>query len=178
MGFRRGAGRKALWVTFATSLALLGLLVGGAQVLAAGDPEVGRALFTGEQRLQNGGPPCISCHSVEGIGALGGGSMGKDLTKAYSSFGEQGLTTIMKNPPFQVMRDIFPQKPITDEEIQNLLAFFQQVDQAATGAQASWAIFPVIGIAGFIVLLLIFQGVWAGRTSRGVGVRKQIVYGR
>ena len=161
-----------------TSVALIGLLVAGTQVLAAGDPEVGRALFTGEQRLQNGGPPCISCHSVEGVGAMGGGTMAKDLTRAYSKFKEQGLTTIMKNPPFQVMRDIFPKKPITDEEIQHLLAFFQQVDQAATGAQASWVVFPVIGLAAFVVMLLIFQGIWAGRTSRGVGVRKQIVYGR
>src|SRR3974390_88344 len=37
-----------------------------------GDPETGKDLFTGVARFHNGGPPCMACHSVGGIGALGG----------------------------------------------------------------------------------------------------------
>ena len=48
----------------------------------AGDANVGRALFTGEIRFENAGPPCISCHST-GVGALNGGALGPNLTKAY-----------------------------------------------------------------------------------------------
>ena len=43
----------------------------------------GLAIFTGEQRLSGGGPPCLSCHSVGGVGAMGGGKLGPDLTLAY-----------------------------------------------------------------------------------------------
>ncbi len=40
-----------------------------------GDYKTGRALFSGEKRFTNGGPPCISCHSA-GVGELGGGILG------------------------------------------------------------------------------------------------------
>ena len=38
-----------------------------------GNPQSGKELFTGVTRFANGGPPCMACHSVGGIGALGGG---------------------------------------------------------------------------------------------------------
>ena len=41
-----------------------------------GNAETGKDLFTGVVRFQNGGPPCMACHSTGGIGALGGGSLG------------------------------------------------------------------------------------------------------
>jgi mono/diheme cytochrome c family protein len=43
----------------------------------------GRAVFLGERGLLNGGPACISCHTVKGNGALGGGRLGPDLTRVY-----------------------------------------------------------------------------------------------
>src|SRR3989337_709452 len=49
-------------------------------------PVAGRALFTGARRLENGGPACMSCHSVAGLGALGGGALGPDLTLAYNKY--------------------------------------------------------------------------------------------
>src|SRR5437868_5687007 len=52
-----------------------------------GNPEVGKDLFTGVVRFQNGGPPCMPCHSVGGIGALGGGQLGPDLTTLVARFG-------------------------------------------------------------------------------------------
>ncbi|MFN3338009.1 MAG: hypothetical protein ACK42I_10985, partial [Thermomicrobium sp.] len=48
--------------------------------LPPGDPIRGKELFTGVLRFENGGPPCQACHSIGGIGALGGGQLGPDLT--------------------------------------------------------------------------------------------------
>src|SRR5215471_12266083 len=43
------------------------------------DISQGRVIFTGDRRLVNGGPACISCHTVKGTGALGGGRLAPDL---------------------------------------------------------------------------------------------------
>ncbi|MBI5344753.1 MAG: hypothetical protein HZB83_05375, partial [Deltaproteobacteria bacterium] len=48
-----------------------------------GNADIGRQLFTGERSFTNGAPPCISCHSA-GVGALGGGVLGPNLTKTYA----------------------------------------------------------------------------------------------
>jgi hypothetical protein len=37
--------------------------------LTAEDVEHGRELFLGRNRLENGNPACISCHSSQGVGA-------------------------------------------------------------------------------------------------------------
>src|SRR5215471_7583751 len=55
-----------------------------------GNPEIGKDLFTGVVRFQNGGPPCMACHSAGGIGALGGGQLGPDLTTLVARFGGAG----------------------------------------------------------------------------------------
>lgn len=65
-----------------------------AAALPAGDPALGKEFFTGGQRLQNGGPPCMGCHSVAGIGALGGGTLGPDLTPAISKYGEDRKSVV------------------------------------------------------------------------------------
>ena len=46
----------------------------------AEDRALGEALFSGQQSLIRGGPPCISCHTVVGLGGFGGGRLGPDLT--------------------------------------------------------------------------------------------------
>src|SRR6476646_10160995 len=48
--------------------------------LSKGNADTGKELFTGVARFQNGGPPCMACHSTGGLGALGGGQLGPDLT--------------------------------------------------------------------------------------------------
>ena len=48
-----------------------------------GNAAVGKLLFTGEQSFASGAPPCMSCHSA-GVGVLGGGALGPDLTKTYA----------------------------------------------------------------------------------------------
>lgn len=97
----------------------------------AGDPDAGKNLFTGADRLENGGPPCMSCHSIAGIGALGGGKIGPDLTNAYEKYGgAQGVASILQTLPFPTMVPIFDGRPLTTSEQADLAAFLAEAPQA------------------------------------------------
>ena len=54
------------------------------EVAGSGNDEAGKKLFTGETSFANGGPACMSCHNA-GVGTLGGGSLGPDLTKVWAT---------------------------------------------------------------------------------------------
>jgi mono/diheme cytochrome c family protein len=104
---------------------------------STGDPAVGKLLFTGEKALSNGGPSCISCHSVSSLGLLGGGGLGPDLTQVYQRFGEAGLASALNTLPFPTMIGPFQNHPLTVEEQADFIAYFKEVDQ-------SQAVVPVI----------------------------------
>lgn len=116
-----------------------------------GDPELGRKLFIGEERFEKGGAPCIACHSVSRAG-ITGGSMSTDLSEIYTNIGDKGLKSALKGLQFPVMQDIYADKKLTDEEIAALVAFFKE---AAESQEEASTVYPLSGIAVFIVLLLI-----------------------
>jgi mono/diheme cytochrome c family protein len=132
----------------------------------AGDPAIGRNLFTGVTRFQNGGPPCMSCHNIVGIGALGGGALGPDLTPAYQKYGAAGIASILAGPPFPTMKPIFSAHPLTASEQANLQAFLQQ---ASTTERPPSEIGELAVLAGVttLVLLGLANLIW-GRRLRGV----------
>lgn len=138
---------------------------------AAGDPAIGKGLFRGEIKMANGGGGCLSCHNASGAGSLGGGSLARDLGPAYSRLGEAGITSILKAAPFPAMAATYSAKPLTDTEIAHLVAFFKAAD--GTPAQASSPLaFIIIGVAGLLLLIALFQLLWRGRLS---GVRRNLV---
>ncbi len=140
-----------------------------------GDAAKGRDIFTGSIPLRNGGAACISCHNVDGIAALGGGAVAKDLTGAYSNLGEAGLTSVLKAAPFPLMKAIYGARPLEDDEVTNLLAFLGETsDTEQLTSGQSPLIFIVIGIAGLLLIITILQIVWRGRLS---GVRQSLVKG-
>ncbi|WP_448566747.1 c-type cytochrome [Thermus sp.] len=145
-------------------------LSGGSQEAQAvpqvqGDPALGRALYLGQRPLQNGGAPCQACHTVAGVGFLGGGSMGKDLTDAAKRLGgEAGLAALLKNPAFPVMREAYRDKPLTDTEAAALAAFLAQVSQEAPRPPSLYlGRFLVAGLALFALLLLYQAALWQMR---------------
>lgn len=140
--------------------------------LGAGDAIRGKALFTGEQRFQSGGPPCLACHSVAGIGALGGGALGPDLTGVGAKYGEMGLAAVLRDPPFPTMRPIFTARPLAPYEQANVRAFLQQ----AVTARPSRAIgqLTLLALAGAVLLLVPVGFVWRRRLT---GVRRLMVHG-
>ncbi len=140
-----------------------------------GDAAQGRDIFTGSMPLKNGGAACISCHNVNGIAALGGGAVAKDLTESYSNLGEAGLTSVLKTTPFPLMKVIYEVRPLEDDEVADLVAFLGETAdiQQPTAGQSPLA-FIMIGIAGLLLILIIIKTIWRGRLS---GVRQSLVKG-
>ncbi|MCL4543689.1 MAG: cytochrome c [Chloroflexi bacterium] len=151
----------------------------------AGNPAAGRALFTGATPLQNGGPTCIACHNVAGLGALGGGSVGPDLTAVYTRYGQAGLASSLSNIAFPAMQPLFRNHPLTPAEQADLIAYFQQTARqhpaspqpAPTGLTYNRRSLPTVqiaflAVAGTAVLLLLANVVWRDRLT---GVRRPLV---
>ncbi|MBI4545510.1 MAG: c-type cytochrome [Gemmatimonadetes bacterium] len=143
------------------------------QPAAAGDVLTGKALFLGAKRLSNGAPSCRACHSVSGVGALGGGALGPDLTRAYEKFGEGGLAAILAGMPFPTMRPIFGERPLTEQEQAHLVAFLRQT--AAERPAPVVVRLTGLVLGGAVILLGLVQVPWRGRLR---GVRKPLLKAR
>jgi hypothetical protein len=127
-----------------------------------GDYKTGMALFTGEKRFTNGGPPCISCHSA-GVGELDGGILGPNLSQVYAGPKRALLMTGWVNSPgLPVMGPIFSAKNITEAEMEHLRVFFSETAKQAPMASKTGA-FVGAGAAGFIGIMIFFSIVWSGR---------------
>ncbi|HBY92431.1 MAG: cytochrome c [Ardenticatenaceae bacterium] len=131
--------------------------------LLSGDALRGKALFTGVTRFQNGGPPCMACHSVAGIGALGGGALGPDLTPAFNKYGEAGLANFLATVPLPTMNAVWSRQPLAPQEQADLRVFLQQaVAQRSTQAVGQLAL---LAVAGAVVLLALAQLYWRRRLT-------------
>lgn len=127
----------------------------------------GKNLFMGRARLVNRGPGCNSCHHVKNNNVMAGGALAKDLTEAFTRLNEAGIKAILANPPFPAMNQAYRDKPLSDDEIFNLSAFLQHVDQVKdTQQEKNYALKLLFtGLAGAFVLLFLFGGIWT-RTKR------------
>ena len=131
-------------------------------------PEIGKNLFTGVTRFQNGGPPCMACHSVSGIGALGGGQLGPDLTGAGERYGgAAGLNAFIAGSPTPIMRNVWAERPLTNEERGSVVAFLSQAAVIQREASAIWQLAGLAAL-GLGVLLLIAGFNWRKRSWNGV----------
>ena len=141
-----------------------------AQVPPSGNPRTGEALFLGRIALRNGGAPCVACHNVSGAGPLGGGTLGPDLTGAYTRFGEAGISSVLASLPFPTMKPIFDSRPLTPEEREDLKAFFRQ--SAGLPSATPGAVIGALAAGGWIALLLLTHAAWRGRLR---GVRRTLL---
>lgn len=140
--------------------------------LPEGDAERGKELFVGAAPLQNGGPACMSCHSTTDAGALGGGTLGPDLTHVYQRYGEAGLPPTLLNLPFPTMQGVFGERPLREQEAADLYAYFVQVDQGT--AEGIDYTFVATGLVVFTLLLLSAHVIWRRRLN---AVRKPLLGG-
>lgn len=127
--------------------------------------EQGRNIFRGQQRLADGGPACISCHTLHGVGALGGGRLGPDLTTVYERMeGRKGLAAWLAAPPTPTMQPLFKQHPMRSAEIISLVAYLE--DAARRGGEADSLDplkFFLLGLTATVGSLIVFQAVWKNR---------------
>lgn len=147
-----------------------------ARPIAPTDSGAGRRLFLGQVRLQNGGPSCISCHGLTGVGFFGGGTLGPDLTRVSAKYRDPELINILQNPAFPTMSSQFVNHPLTPEEIVQLFALFQDLkNQNVPVAAMIDTHFPLVGVGGLFLFLLLIDFLWRDRFR---GVREFLVRGK
>ena len=133
-----------------------------------GNPEIGKELFTGVVRFQNGGPPCMACHSVGGIGALGGGQLGPDLTGVASRYGgPAGVDAFVAGTPTPTMRAVWSKNPLTPQERANVVLFVTQAGVTERPTQAIWQL-AGLAVLGVVILLAVAAWNWSHRLRFGV----------
>ena len=140
----------------------------GQAVAVAGDPASGQRAFTGEMGLGNGGPACIACHAVSGIGSLGGGALGPDLTHVAQRYPGPGLAAVLGSIAFPTMAGPFANRPLTPPEQADLVAFLAQANQGQAPVRAftagaitanTWRLLA-IGLAGTVALTALLALFW------------------
>ncbi len=137
----------------------------------AGSIERGQALFMGNVHLENGGPPCMGCHSVGSNGLLGGGALGPDLTNVSSRYSEAALAQALADIPGPTMKPIFSAHPLTPQEQADLLAFLE-----ASAGQPTVNREPLLfalSLGGLAVAAGLFGFLYRKRLR---GVRKPLVH--
>jgi mono/diheme cytochrome c family protein len=134
------------------------------------DPIRGERLFMGSIPFHNGGPPCMSCHNVSEIPFPAGGTLGPDLTVAYSKFGAATMNSVLASLPFPTMTPIFGKRPPTQQEQADLEAFFGKASTRPLTNVTPAIVLSVIG--GFFVLMVLIRWIWHKRL---LTVRKSLV---
>jgi mono/diheme cytochrome c family protein len=110
----------------------------------------GVALFTGKEPFAKGGAPCVSCHRLSYPG-INGGALAADLTSLFDKMGESGVRGVLKSLSFPVMKKIYAERPLTEDEMTALSALFK--DAAAKKHPASDP-YPLAGL-GFFALCIV-----------------------
>ena len=124
-----------------------------APALPPGDAGAGRELFVGGVAMHNGGPPCMSCHSISGIGALGGGTLGPDLTDAFNKYGgNAGLGAFLTGVPTPTMSAVWTRQPMTPQEVANLVAF---IKEGAVAERPLGSIGKLVLLAAIVLVILV-----------------------
>jgi mono/diheme cytochrome c family protein len=111
----------------------------------------GKAFFTGRKPFAKGGAPCVACHAFRYPG-IRGGNLAADLTGLYTKMGEQGVRGVLKSLKFPVMKKVYADRPLTDDESTALIAFIK--DAAVQKGAGSPPLFPLTGVALFALLMI------------------------
>jgi mono/diheme cytochrome c family protein len=143
--------------------------------LPSGSALAGQKLFRGETRLQNGGAPCLACHTVSGNGLLEGGSLGPDLTHVMQRYGEAGLAANLNQITFPTMLGPFQNRPLTPQEQADLIAYFAWSDTQAPVLRLSpLLIFLAAASGGTLLLFALLLAFWPRqRQSLAERLRRQ-----
>lgn len=133
----------------------------------------GRNLFSGIQRLENGGPSCISCHHVRNDDLVAGGGLAVDLTDVYDRLGKDGIGGMITGLPFPQMKISYQDHQITEAETLQLVAFLKEVSEQRyyQGITSYKNTLLIWGISGAAILMGIFPLIWYKRKKESVNKR-------
>lgn len=137
--------------------------------VTSADIEAGQNLYLGLKGLANGGPACISCHSVGSSGPLGGGTLAMDLTTYYSQQpSEAAVDAILMKLQRAVMGPVFEGKQLTEEEAYQIKAFLFDADKVGRVASDPQKKFLFLGLGGTAVVLGMMDFTWRRRRKSSV----------
>lgn len=140
------------------------------------DVALGRSYFLGLSPLKGGGAPCLSCHTVRGIGsAVPGGTMAKDLTNVFARLGDEGLDRALANPAFPLMNRVFTDHPLDPAEVFALRAFLYKANLGGEPAGEDSLSIGLVSGSGTLLVLVVLNAAWARRLK---GVRKPLTQRR
>lgn len=129
----------------------------------------GMDLFEGKVPFANGGPPCISCHSISALD-IKGGTVGPDLSRVFISgkftnfaSDEEKLKSFLSKPTTPTMSGIWSATPLTNDEINALAKLLiyasKQAPPTVTVEKVSLAyewIFLSSGAVGLLVAFIAY----------------------
>ena len=128
----------------------------------------GRALYNGTLRFANNTAPCMSCHNINDQSVLGGGRVALDLTYSWSKLGPAGISAILANPPFPVMKAAMLNKPLTDDEITALVSLLKSVDERNSVARIRQSGGVLFFALGLVLALFILVHVYVFYDNRNI----------
>jgi cytochrome c2 len=131
----------------------------------------GLAYFDGNNVFKYRGAPCRACHNIHLLSFPYGGSLGPSLVGIYAKLGPEKLRSDLQNMPYPTMSPIYGGRPLTSEEIGDLIAFFQEAGNRAPPPLTLLLALPMAG-GGFIFVLI---GVWIVWHRRIKNVRTELV---
>jgi mono/diheme cytochrome c family protein len=134
--------------------------------------DVGRSLFTGSKRLTNGGPSCISCHSIRDAEIYLPGTFAKDLSISYV----EGVVEAMLNS-MPAMISTYQLHPLTLEEKTHLEFYLKTVKENQVYSHVAQYdnTLILLGVLKFFIIILILNLFWKHEKNEGV---KEEIYKR
>lgn len=136
--------------------------------------ELGRKLFSGEVRLGNGGPGCISCHTIgDPELPVSGGTVAINIT-GFAGLPDDALKKRLLEIPFErmvFMKAAYENNPITEEEAKNIIAYLHHVNKSdAVAAPPSLAgtNFLWAGLLAFLFIIGFIAVYWWNRKKGSV----------
>ncbi|MFN5416823.1 MAG: hypothetical protein ACK5B9_07170 [Flavobacteriia bacterium] len=131
--------------------------------------KVGKNYFEGSLSFKNGGPACISCHSVNNENVMSGGLLAKDLTDVYSRMNE-GISAWLMAPSFPAMATSYKNNPLTEKERIQLTAFFKYTNEVKSSQKTTkgYELMLSAGVGGLVVILILVSLIWFKRKKKMV----------
>jgi mono/diheme cytochrome c family protein len=123
-------------------------------IAATGSPARGERLFTGLDHFRNGGPACVSCHSIAGLPFPDGGTLGPDLTYAYKKLGPTGTQSAIQTLYFKVMTQIYGAHPLFAGEQADLMAYLEQAESRPQSRWNTQIILLAAAVLGAILVVI------------------------
>lgn len=139
-----------------------------------GNVELGRKIYSGEVRLVNGGPGCISCHAISDPEMpVSGGTLAVDVT-GFTGLPSDALKQRLMEIDFDhmaFMKAAYKDNPIIEKEAENIIAYLHHVNDS-DAAEASPALAGVnflwAGLLAFLFILGFIAIYWWNRKKGSV----------